>query len=397
MMHMIHSVTSAFGLLVLLGTLPGTLEILFLTIGAVLRGRRVILADQPDCRLAIVIPAHNEASFIRRCVASVAASAAPPGFREIVVVADNCTDETAALAAEAGARVLVRQDTQRRGKGYALRFAFDQLRNEGFTEFLVIDADSEVSANLVGEVGRRLASGALAVQCRYRVAGNHASARVRLMDVAFLAFNVLRPRGRSGWGLSAGILGNGFGLRSETLRKVPYNAASIVEDLEYHLRLVAASEKVAFIDEATVYGEIPAGADAARAQRSRWEGGRLRMAKEWLPRLAEGVARGKWRLVEPLLDILTLPLAYHVLLLVLALGTAYRDYAAAAIGVVFIHVLGASMLGGRPLRTLLALAAAPFYILWKITTLDGVFSASRKEADWVRTGRDGEVFPKLVK
>jgi hypothetical protein len=101
--------------------------------------------------------------------------------------------------------------------------------------------------------------------------------------------------------------------------------------------------------------------------------------------------------VEPLLEVLTLPLAYHVLLLTLALGTAYREYAAAAVGVVFIHVLGASMLGGQPLRTLLALAAAPFYILWKITTLDGVFSASRKEADWVRTGRDGEVFPKLVK
>jgi cellulose synthase/poly-beta-1,6-N-acetylglucosamine synthase-like glycosyltransferase len=399
MMHASNALFLLLGALVFVVTLPGTLEILFLTLGAGRKAKRLGYGRSRDTRLAIVIPAHNEAGLIGRCVASIAASASSPGYREIVVVADNCTDETARLAAEAGARVLVRQNAELRGKGYALHLAFDQLLTEGFDAFLVVDADSMVSPNLVSEVVSRLGAGASAVQCRYRVANASTSLRARLMDVAFLAFNVLRPRGRSGWGVSAGILGNGFGLRGETLQKVPYTAASIVEDLEYHLRLVAASEQVDFIDEATVFGEIPAGSQAARAQRSRWEGGRLRMAGEWAPRLVAGIVRGQWRLTEPLLDLLTLPLAYQVLLLSLSifLPAPFRQYSVLALGVVALHVLCASLFGERPMKTVLALASAPFYILWKVTTLDAVLSASRREARWVRTGRDNEAGLRIAK
>jgi cellulose synthase/poly-beta-1,6-N-acetylglucosamine synthase-like glycosyltransferase len=277
--------------------------------------------------------------------------------------------------------------------------AFDQLQAEGFNAFLVIDADSMVSPNLVNEVVLRLGAGAAAVQCRYRVANESASLRTRLMDVAFLGFNVLRPKGRAGWALSAGILGNGFGLRGETLQKVPYTAASIVEDLEYHLRLVVASERVDFINEATVFGEIPTGGAAARVQRSRWEGGRLRMASEWVPRLLAGIARGQWRLIEPLLDLLTLPLAYQVLLLLFTifLPAPFREYAAGALGIVALHVLAAALLGGNPWKSVLALATAPFYIVWKITTLDAVLSASGRGARWVRTGRDNEASLRIAK
>jgi cellulose synthase/poly-beta-1,6-N-acetylglucosamine synthase-like glycosyltransferase len=349
--------------------------------------------------LAVVIPAHNEAGLIARCVESIVASEVTSGPRQIVVIADNCTDETAALAAAAGARVLVRQDPERRGKGHALRFAFNQLQAEGFNAFLVIDADSLVTPNLVRVVVQRLDSGASGVQCRYQVANESSSLRTRLMAVAFLAFNVLRPRGRAGWGISAGILGNGFALRGEMLQKVPYNSASIVEDLEYHLQLVAASESLEFIDEATVFGEVPAGGDAARVQRSRWEGGRLRMAREWVPRLVARIAHGESRLLEPLLDLVTLPLAYQVLLLtfLLFLPVPLRGYAAVALGIIVLHMVYASLLGERPLKTLLTLTAAPFYVAWKLTTLNSVFSASCRRASWVRTGRDGEAALRIAK
>jgi cellulose synthase/poly-beta-1,6-N-acetylglucosamine synthase-like glycosyltransferase len=379
------------GVCALLVTVPGTLEILLVTVGATRKRGRPVAAGWKDLRLAVVIPAHNEAALIARCVASIAASAQQAGNCEIVVVADNCTDETEAHAAEAGARVLVRHNDALRGKGYALRLAFDQLQAEGFGAFLVVDADSLVSSNLVGEVKRRLYAGSAVVQCRYRISNYTASIRTRLMDLAFLAFNVLRPKGRTGWGLSAGILGNGFALRGETLDRIPWDAASIVEDLEYHLRLVAAGERVDFIDEATVFGETPAGGEAARVQRSRWEGGRLRMAREWAPKLALAVAGGRGRLAEPLLELLMLPLAYQVLLLVfavIALPYPFRVFAALSLAVVAIHVLLAAVLGGQFLKTAAALAAAPFYVMWKLTTLGAVFSASRRDAGWVRTGRD---------
>jgi cellulose synthase/poly-beta-1,6-N-acetylglucosamine synthase-like glycosyltransferase len=399
-MEFLRVVLFLCGICALLAAVPGILEMLLVTLGAARRRKQPVGAGFEDLRLAVVIPAHNEAAFIGRCVASIAASAQHAGNCGIVVVADNCADETAALAAEAGARILVRQNADLRGKGYALRMAFDRLQAEGFGAFLVVDADSIVSSNLVSDVKRRLWAGSMAVQCRYRISNYNASIRTRLMELAFLAFNVVRPKGRSGWGLSSGILGNGFALRSETLQKIPWDAASIVEDLEYHLRLVAGGERVDFVDEATVYGETPAGGEAARVQRSRWEGGRLRMAREWAPRLALAVARGRLRLAEPLLELLMFPLAYHVLLLsfaLLVLPWPFREFAAAALALVVAHVLLAALAGGQFLKTAVALAAAPFYVMWKVTTLGAVFSASRRNAGWVRTGRDGEATPGPVK
>lgn len=398
-MHSLHTILSVVGTVILLVTLPGAVELFFLTIASVLKTKRHHDDKCRSIRLGIVIPAHNEANLIRRCVASVATADPSPAYSQIVVVADNCTDETAILAAEAGARVLVRTDTDRRGKGYALHMAFEQLQREGFNAFLVIDADSVVSSNLINEVVMRLRAGAAAVQCRYRVANQGASLRTRLMDVAFLGFNILRPKGRAGLGISAGILGNGFGLCAKTLQNVPYTAASIVEDLEYHLRLVAASGYVDFVNEATVFGEIPAGGTAARLQRSRWEGGRLRMATEWVPRLLAGIARGQWRLIEPLLDLLTLPLAYQVILLSLAifLPVPFREYAAAGLAVIALHVLFAAYQSGDPWKSIRALVAAPFYIVWKISTLDAVLAASGRGARWVRTGRDNEASLRAAK
>jgi cellulose synthase/poly-beta-1,6-N-acetylglucosamine synthase-like glycosyltransferase len=393
MMELLKHALEGCGICALVAALPGTLEILLVTLGAMRTAKRSAACEWKGLRLAVVVPAHNEAALIARCVASIAASARSAGQCDIFVVADNCTDETAVLASEAGARVLVRRNAELRGKGYALRLAFDELQKEGFEAFLVVDADSIVCSNLVSETKRRLCAGSMAVQCRYRISNCDASIRTRLMDVAFLAFNVLRPKGRSNWGLSAGILGNGFALRSELLRKVPWDAASIVEDLEYHVRLVSAGERVDYVDEATVFGETPAGGEAARAQRSRWEGGRLRMAKEWAPKLAASVANGNLRLAEPLLELLMFPLAYHVMLLTFAaivLPQPLELCAAAALGLVVIHVLTAAVLGGQFLKTAVALAAAPFYVIWKLTTLGSVFSASHRDAGWVRTERDGQ-------
>lgn len=378
------------GACALAATVPGTLELTLLTLGSLRRSRQFNPGGY-RLRLAVIIPAHNEAKLITRCVNSVTASARHSGYCQIVVVADNCTDNTEALAAATGARVIVRDNPELRGKGYALNLAFQQLEQDHLDAFLIVDADSVVSTNLIGEVKRALAGGAAAVQCRYRILDAGQSLRTRVMDLAFLAFNVMRPKGRSGWGLSAGILGNGFALSAEALRRAPWDAASIVEDLEYHLRLVTASQRVDFINAATVFGATPPGGRAARAQRLRWEGGRLRMAREWCPRLAAEILRGKWRSAEPLLDLLLLPLSYHVLLLGLAflvLPNPLACYALAGLCLVAIHVAGAVLLGEHPLDSALALLASPFYIVWKMTTLRGTISASRRDASWVRTGRD---------
>ena len=121
-----------------------------------------------------VIPAHDEASGIARCVESLRL-AATAQTAEVVVIADNCTDQTGAVARSAGARVIERNDPAHRGKGYALEFAFRRLIAEGADAFLVVDADSRVAPNFIAEMAAALEAGAGAVQCRYLVANPGAS------------------------------------------------------------------------------------------------------------------------------------------------------------------------------------------------------------------------------
>ena len=181
-------------------TLPGTVELLTLTVAGLLPGRAN--AERADERivekLAVVIPAHDEAALIGRCLRSLA-TCIRPDFVEIaiIVVADNCTDATAGIAHDAGARVLVRNDHERRGKGFALQLAFQRLLEEGFDALLVIDADSTVESNLLLEVVEFFRRGADGVQTRYTVRNHDVSARAKLMNIALMAINVLRARGRA--------------------------------------------------------------------------------------------------------------------------------------------------------------------------------------------------------
>ncbi len=372
-------------------TLPGTIELLGLTIlGMRAPRRRKPVSAAAAFRLAVVIPAHNEELSIARCVRSLLPTGHSAAHADVVVVADNCEDQTAGRAMAAGARVLVRNDAARRGKGFALDYAFRSLAAEGWDAFAVVDADSEAAANFLEEMTSALRGGAAAVQCRYLVRNAGESVRTRLMNIALFAFNVLRPRGRERAGLSAGIYGNGFALSAETLRSVPYTAASVVEDLEYHLALVRAGKRVGFADATAVYGDMPVNGPGVDTQRARWEGGRFRMINEKTPGLLREIMRGDWRLAEPCLDLLLLPLAFHVSLLLLAAATPFgpvRAIASAGLAVVALHLLTAVRLMGGGFRDFAILLTAPLYVLWKILLIPKLVRSARSGSAWIRTER----------
>src|SRR5258708_8959262 len=144
-----------------------------------------------DPRFAVVVPAHDEEGGIATTVSSLLGVDYPPDRFSVVVVADNCSDQTAARAEQAGARVLVRRDDEKRGKGYALAHAFERLVSE-VDAVVVVDADTVVSPNLLRAFAVRINGGALAVQADYAVRNPNASWRTRLMAIAFGAFHVLR-------------------------------------------------------------------------------------------------------------------------------------------------------------------------------------------------------------
>jgi cellulose synthase/poly-beta-1,6-N-acetylglucosamine synthase-like glycosyltransferase len=254
----------------------------------------------------------------------------------------------------------------------------------------VIDADTVVESNRLGEFVALLESGADGVQARYGVLNYSVSIRTRLMNVALMAFNVLRPRGRDRLGLSAGVLGNGFALSRATLEAVPYDAHSIVEDLEYHLRLVRDGRKIEFADRTTVRADMPAGEAGAAPQRARWEGGRIRMIVQHSAVLVAGIVRGNTKLIEPLLELLLLPLAFQVFLLLITLTIPFtpgRVYSLAALIVVGVHVIAGIGVGGGNLVDVAALLAAPFYVIWKLAMAPLILRAARHDSLWIRTER----------
>lgn len=354
----------------------------------------------PRLKFDIIVPAHNEEAGIARTVANLSAVDYPPTLRRILVVADNCADATAERAREAGATVLVRNDTERRGKGFALALAFEHSLKDGFADaVVVVDADTQVSPHLLHSFGLRLEAGAHAVQAHYGVLNPNDSWRTRLMAIAMALFHKVRSLGRERLGVSCGLRGNGMCFSHRVIREVPHEAFSIVEDLEYGIRLGRAGHRVRYAWEAEVLGEMVSSEKAARSQRRRWDGGRWAMTKQFgLPLLAEGLRKGDRVLVDLAMDLLVPPLSYVVLgagAVTLA-GTALSAWqgqvalsasaGAFCMGSVVLYVFRGWWVSGMGVRGLVDLARAPFYVAWKVWLM--LSKPQEKKGEWVRTTRE---------
>ncbi len=377
-------------------SLPAVLELgLFLAAHLLIRRSGKERGPAPESRgapllLAILVPAHNEEKGIARCVAKALASDAGGHEREVIVIADNCDDATAARAREAGARVIERIDPNKRGKGAALDYAIASLMPEGHAAFAIIDADTQVSDGFVRAMADRFASGQEALQCVNLPLNVESSRRIRLMNLALLSMNVFRPMGREKLGLSAGLLGNGFGLSKRLLSEVPYTANSITEDLEYHLRLIEKGYKVRFVPEASVLSDFPVSKEGTETQRARWEGGRFMLQRKLFLPLLRGLLSGKASMAEPFLELMSMPLSYEALLLAALVALPYQPFAIyglVGLGVLAAQTLAAVALYGKK-RDLRALAEIPAYIFWKVIQLPRTLKSARGGSSWVRTKRD---------
>lgn len=395
--------TVVMDVLLLVGMAPVLLACGYLLLLTLLSRRPPVpTGPAPSRRFDIVVPAHNEEAGIARTVENLSRVDWPGAARRILVVADNCSDATAARAREAGATVLERHDTERRGKGYALAHAFEKSLADGFADaVVVIDADTVVSPNLLAAFSRRLEAGAQAAQAHYGVMNPAASWRTRLMTVALGMFHQVRSLGRERLGVSCGLRGNGMCFTHAVLRQVPHDAFSIVEDLEYGIRLGRAGYRVHYAGEAEVLGEMVSSEKASRSQRRRWEGGRVQMMKlHGVPLLRDAVGKRSGLLLDLAMDVLVPPLSW----VVLGVGGAWLTAAglsawagrplvalwAASAGVLGVgaYVLRGWWVSGVGPRGLLDLMWAPVYVVWKVWLV--LRGSEAKKGEWVRTTREAE-------
>ena len=72
-----------------------------------------------------------------------------------MLIADNCTDETAAIARQLGATVIERQDTENQGKGYALDYGIQYLATDPPDIVVLVDADCIVHEGAIAKLAQR--------------------------------------------------------------------------------------------------------------------------------------------------------------------------------------------------------------------------------------------------
>lgn len=380
--------------------IPAAGSSLYLLLLTLLSGRpRPPPRSRREVRFDIVIPAHNEEGNIANVVRSAQAIDWPADRFRVVVVADNCSDNTAQIAADCGAQVLVRRNTHLRGKGYALEYAFAESRSRQWAEAVaVIDADSRASTNFLEAIATRLEQGEQAVQVHYGVANIHASWRTRLMAIAMAAFHRVRSRGRERLGVSCGIRGNGWALTHAVLEIAPFASYSLAEDLEYGIELGLRGIRVAYADEAWSDGDMVSGARDSSSQRRRWEQGRMELLRARTgPLLRSAVTKRSLLCLDLALDLLVLPLSYIALLsvllstlaLLLAPAGAFADgwflLGASCCASITLYILRGWQLSATGARGLLDLLRAPFFVTWKVA----VMISGKRTTEWVRTRREG--------
>jgi 1,2-diacylglycerol 3-beta-glucosyltransferase len=350
-----------------------------------------------EMRIVVLVPAHDEEAGMAATLGSLARCGNASGRRRTILIADNCSDSTARIGRAAGVEVWERTDPDRRGKGFAIAWALDRLfaGKEDFDAVVMVDADCTVSPNLLSAIAGRLAAGAGAVQVDYLAGNPEASTVAALRFGAFALADTVRFLGKQRLGLSCGLVGTGMGFRREVLREAPWTTTGLVEDGEYHMRLVLAGVRTEFVPEAWVSQAVPTSLEASNEQQARWEKGKAQLVREWTPRLlvAGLVRRDPVRLhagaecLVPPQSVIALGGAAGAGVAAIARNRLLLGLSLATLGGQAAFVLGGLRLVRAPAAVYRALLSAPLLIASKLVLYARLLSG-RGPRGWVRTERE---------
>lgn len=238
----------------------------------------------PQKKFALVVAAHNEETVIAHIVDSLNRQNYPSNLFDVFVIADNCTDRTAEIAEEHGAKVYRRFNNSARGKGHALEWMFAQIfgMEEKYDAICVFDADNLVTSNYLLEMNKRLCEGHKVIQGYIDSKNPFDSWITCSYSIAFWLSNRLFQLPRYYMGLSCGLCGTGFCVDVEVLKEIGWGATCLTEDLEFTMKLALSNYKVAWANNAVVYDEKPITLKQSWNQRKRWMQGHADCASRFL-------------------------------------------------------------------------------------------------------------------
>jgi cellulose synthase/poly-beta-1,6-N-acetylglucosamine synthase-like glycosyltransferase len=382
------------------GLLAIPVLVLFLEVAAAItlpRQRLVRSANDVRNRVAVLIPAHNESVGLLPTLEDVKAQLRH-GDR-LLVIADNCIDDTAAVARAAGAEVVERHDVARVGKGYALDFSLRHLSTDPPDVVIIIDADCRLADGTIDRLSTTCATTGRPVQALdLMIAPEGSRINYRVVEFAWRVKNWVRPLGLSALNLPCQLMGTGMAFPWEVIRSANLANGSIVEDLKLGLDLTLAGNPPLFCPSAKVTSQFPESVEAASTQRARWEQGHVGLILSAAPRLIwTAVARGRFDLLILTLDVAVPPLSLLGILVVgmfalaglsvlFGFSSAALTISTASLLVLMSAIFLSWLMYGRDILSTAAIFSIPSYVFGKIPLYHHMLSGRMVER-WIRTER----------
>jgi glycosyltransferase involved in cell wall biosynthesis len=348
-------------------------------------------------RIAILVPAHNESAGIRSTLESIKPHLVV-GDR-LLVVADNCTDDTATVAAESGAEVIVRSDYSKVGKGYALDFGIKHLSMNPPEIVIVIDADCKITDHAFDRLATTCAATNRPVQAHYLMNAPHdAQFKFRVAEFAWRVKNWARPLGLLILNLPCHLMGSGMAFPWEVIRSANLAHDAIVEDMKLGLELAQAMAPPLFCPTAKISSHFPSSDEGAASQRMRWEKGHIGMIFADMPRFfAVAISHRNLGLFILTLDLLVPPLSLLVLLVAgMILVAALAAFLGSTTTPLFVSIASLLILTiaislawikyGRDILPFCYLYSIAVYVYSKLPLYRKILSR-RTKLRWVRTDR----------
>lgn len=253
------------------------------------------LLENKENRFMAIIPAHNEENVIANLVESLKNQNYNKELYDIYVIADNCTDNTAKIAREAGAIVYERFNTSQKTKGYALNWFLQQKIKEDapYDAFCVFDADNIVHPDFLKNMNKKLCQGEDVVQ-GYRDIKNPSDNWITAgYAIFYWTMHRFYHLARYNLGLSPLLNGTGFMVKFDVIKPQGWDTITLTEDIEFSLKRIIKGKKLGWATDAIVYDEQPTSFKQSWSQRSRWTVGHMQCMKEYTKPLIEAVKENK--------------------------------------------------------------------------------------------------------
>ena len=258
------------------------------------------LKDKPlkvnkNHKFMAIIPAHNEELVIGSLIESLKNQTYDKNLYDIYVIADNCTDNTAKIAEEAGAIVYKRFDSENKTKGHALNWFLKQKieENANYDAFFIFDADNIVDKNFITAMNKKLCEGEDVVQ-GYRDIKNPTDNWITAGYALFYwTLHRFYHLARYNVGLSPLLNGTGFMVKFDVIKPQGWDTETLTEDIEFSIKRIIAGKKLGWATEAIVYDEQPTSFKQSWSQRSRWTVGHIQCVNRYTIELIQSIKTQK--------------------------------------------------------------------------------------------------------